>query len=417
MMEKAPPMKRSILCLLVVVACGPNPPSSGGGGGGSGDAGGGSGGGSGSTGGGAAAMGGGSSSSGGGSSTNGGGASASGGGSHAGGGSSASGGGSSATGGGTSSTGGGSSASGGGSGSTGGGGITGTPAAHGCFTDVTAGHHKFSCDTISYDVEIPATCASGGCGVVFDVHGLTMNGDSEDKSTGLRALGDSMGYLIVQPTAPSGLLGPSWTPVTDDVKVWSFLDDARAAMLIDPKRIHFTGFSQGGALTWRMVCAHADVIASAAPVAACDATTQQPLMPPYVLDCPFDATRSPSQYIPVLQLHGEVDGLCPFAKGTQQRDTAVAAWGLSGTPATVGSDSNYSWTRYASSSGAVYEFIEHNYVVPNPLLPVPLHGHCLPGGMDLMPSTLDPLVFSCAPPNAFVWGQALMAFFAAHPRP
>jgi poly(3-hydroxybutyrate) depolymerase len=414
-------MKRSALCLVLVVACGPSPVTSGGGGGGggAGSTGGDSGGGSGASGGGAAATGGGSSSSGGGTAATGGGSGSTGGGTAAagGGGSSASGGGTAATGGGSSASGGGTAATGGGAGSTGGGGVTGTPAAHGCFSDVSAGHHKFSCDTISYDVEIPTACASGGCGVVFDVHGLTMNGDSEDKSTGLRALGDSMGYLIVQPTAPSGLLGPSWTPVTDDAKVWSFLDDARAAMLIDPKRIHFTGFSQGGALTWRMVCAHADVLASAAPVAACDATTQQPAMPPYILDCPFDNTRSPSQMIPVLQLHGSVDGLCPFAKGTQQRDTAVAGWGLSGTPTTVSSDSHYSWTRYTSSAGGVYEFIQHDYEVPTPLLPVPLHGHCLPGGMDLTPSISVPMAFSCAPPNGFVWGQALMQFFAAHPRP
>jgi hypothetical protein len=116
-------------------------------------------------------------------------------------------------------------------------------------------------------------------------------------------------------------------------------------------------------------------------------------------------------------MHGTVDGLVPIGKGTQQRDTALAAWNFTGTPTTVGSDADYTWTRYTNSSGGVYEFIQHDYEVPTPLLPVPLHGHCLPGGSDITPSTLAPMVFSCAPPNAFVWGQALMQFFAAHPRP
>lgn len=34
---------------------------------------------------------------------------------------------------------------------------------------------------------------------------------------------------------------------------------------IDPMRIHMTGFSQGGALSWRFICDHADVLASVAP--------------------------------------------------------------------------------------------------------------------------------------------------------
>src|SRR6267154_2704835 len=78
--------------------------------------------------------------------------------------------------------GGGTGATGGGGTGTGGGGTTMVPAPRGCLTDVTAGHHKFSaCDTIDYDVEIPPACASGGCGIIFDVHGLTMNADAEDR--------------------------------------------------------------------------------------------------------------------------------------------------------------------------------------------------------------------------------------------
>ncbi len=312
-------------------------------------------------------------------------------------------------------TGGGGGATGGG---TGGGGSSGVPAPHGCVTDVTAGHHKFSCNSISYDVEIPSSCAAGGCGVVFDVHGLTMNADMMDKSTGLRALGDSMGYVIVQPTAPSSLIGPSWTPSTDDPKVWSFLQDTLVALVIDPKKIHFTGFSQGGAMTWRMICAHADVLASAAPIAGADATTQQPPSPPYILDCPFDSTNSPSQQIPILQMHGTADGLVPFAKATQQRDAVISAWGL-GSPTTVSSDAQHAWTRYTNASGTVFEFIQHDYEVDPPLVPVPLHGHCIPGGNDLQANATfgQTMYFSCAPPDAFVWGQVVMQFFQAHPRP
>jgi hypothetical protein len=304
-----------------------------------------------------------------------------------------------------------------GGGSTGtGGGTTMVPAPRGCLTDVTAGHHKFAaCDTIDYDVEIPPACASGGCGIIFDIHGLTMNADAEDRSTNLRALGQMHGYVIVQPTAPNSVIGPHWTPLTDDVKLWAFLADARIALVIDPKKIHFTGFSQGGAMTWRLLCAHADVFASVAPVASADGTMA--VTPPYVLDCPFTSTNAPSQPVPVLQMHGTQDGLVPFAKATDQRDTALTYWNITGPPDTVGSDMHYSWTRYTGTGGMVYEFIQHDYVVPTPLVPITLGGHCLPGGNDLTPSISTPMVFSCSPPNAFVWGEVAMQFFIAHPKP
>ena len=141
--------------------------------------------------------------------------------------------------------------------------------------------------------------------------------------------------MVVQPTAPLTVIGYSWTPATDDPKVWKFAKELFEALRIDSRRIHFTGFSQGGAMTWRLVCAHADVIASAAPIAAADGSLSTNT-PPFKLDCPFDAASAPSRQLPILQMHGSADGLVPIAKGVQQRDAVVAAWGL-GTPVVVSS--------------------------------------------------------------------------------
>jgi hypothetical protein len=67
----------------------------------------------------------------------------------------------------------------------------------------------------------------------------------------------------------------------------------------------------------------------------------------------------------------------------------------------------------------VYEFLQHDYVVPPPLVPVALGGHCIPGGNDLPAnaSVGQTMFFSCAAPNAFVWGTTVMQFFVAHPKP
>jgi pimeloyl-ACP methyl ester carboxylesterase len=293
----------------------------------------------------------------------------------------------------------------------------GQPHLVGCVTSLSAGHHSFGCSGITYEVEIPAACTGGGCGVVFDIHGATMNATSQDKSTGLRALGKAAGYVVVQPSAPLTLIGNSWTPSTDDPKVWTFTQQLLQALAIDSRRIHFTGFSQGGAMTWRMLCAHADVIASAAPIAAADGQSLTSTSPPFTIDCPFDSSKSPSAQLPILQMHGTADGLVPFGKATQQRDAVIAQWGL-GPPSVVTSDAKHTHTRFTNPSGAVYEFLQHDYVVPPPLVLVPLQGHCIPGGADLPANATlgQTAFFSCAPPNAFVWGPRVLKFFIDHPR-
>src|SRR5665811_1486874 len=52
---------------------------------------------------------------------------------------------------------------------------------------------------------------------------------------------------------------------------------------------------------------HADVLASVAPVAAADGQNLVTLVPPFDLDCPFAGAATPSQQIPVLQMHGTAD--------------------------------------------------------------------------------------------------------------
>ena len=336
-----------------------------------------------------------------------GGGNATGGGSAMGGGSATGGG--NVTGGGT----GGGSVTGGGTG-TGGGGVV---APTGCVSAVTSGHHSFSCDSVTYEVEIPAACTSGGCGIVFDVHGATMTAEAEDKSTGLKTSAAALGYVVVQPTSPSVAFTHTWTPSTDDPKVWTFLQQIVTALAINPKRIHVTGFSQGGAMTWRMLCAHADVLASVAPVAAADGQTFGTVTPPFVLDCAFTGSALPSRQVPILQMHGTADALVPFSKATQQRDAVVSAWAL-GAPVTVTTNPKFVHTRYTSASGTVVEFLQHDYTAPTNLVYY-LGGHCLPGGQDLPTSSIPSatMYFSCSEPTGFSWGQRVMQFFVAHPKP
>ena len=59
-----------------------------------------------------------------------------------------------------------------------------------CLTDLSASDKRvINCDGISYNVSISDACLGGNCGLVFDVHGWTMNGDKQNANTGLAELG------------------------------------------------------------------------------------------------------------------------------------------------------------------------------------------------------------------------------------
>ncbi len=281
------------------------------------------------------------------------------------------------------------------------GGDAGPPATEGCFTDVRAGHHVFACAGVDYDVEISAPCALGGCGLIFDVHGATMNAASEDRNTNLRALGSAAGYVVVQPTGPTTAIGPQWDPVRDDPKVFAFLELSARALRIDARRIHFTGFSQGGFMSWRMLCDHADVFASIAPAAACGTLFRH---------CPFTPSDRPEAELPVLYVHGSRDNIVPGCGGAM-RDTVVAGWSM--TPASpVSMDADHTWSRYTSASGNVFEFIDHSYSARSLIL----GGHCLPGSTDISSSTFAIDGYGCDHSSPITWGAAVLAFFQAHPR-
>jgi polyhydroxybutyrate depolymerase len=272
-----------------------------------------------------------------------------------------------------------------------------------CLTDLSAGHHKVSCDGgIDYDVEIPAACGSpGACGLIVDMHGYTMTADSEDENTQMRALGQEHGYAVIQPTAPQDQFGfPSWDQATHAPLVFAFTADVAGGLHVDPKRRHVMGFSQGGGMTFRLLCSHADFFASGAPIGALEG-------------CEFSGANTPSEEVDILQVHGRQDGVVSF-QGTAvpQRDKALAAWPF-GAPTVLEDDGAHKATRWVTTSGTVFEFWEHDYTTDALVLVVALKGHCVPGGQDFSGS---PAGYSCEDMNTFVFGQLAMQFFLDHPK-
>jgi len=188
---------------------------------------------------------------------------------------------------------------------------------------------------------------------------------------------------VVQPTA-AGLWGDG---EHHDV-VWDFAVATADRLRTDPDRLHFMGFSQGGLLSFAMLCAHADDVASIAPAAGSGC---------------FTAESSPSVDRPIFYMTGTADLIHPFGlMGLPMRDTVLASSDY-GAPTPVGSGTGYQATRYTTSAGIDFEFWQHDYEAGDLL-----RGHCLP-----VPDGSG--IYRCDDAE-FDYSQQALRFFAAHPR-
>jgi len=280
------------------------------------------------------------------------------------------------------------------------------PVAAGCITDTSAGDHTYSCDGLQVDVRIPAACEAPGCGLILELHGDTGTGLLMDAHTNLRALGEQYGYVVAAPTGPPWPGGPgsTWSSANDAMLV-DITQQLASVYRVDPKKVHVTGFSRGGFVTWRLLCDHADLYASAAPGGAGDGTN-------------FDETtcfaggRAPSRPLPILFLMGRTDAAVGYPSMMSIRDAAIAQYAATG-PTVLDQDPDYTHDQWMGSG--VIETYDHAYhtVADGPWGSA--MGHCIPG------STMDPYApqyaIPCQLPDAFVWGEQVMSFFRAHPMP
>lgn len=292
--------------------------------------------------------------------------------------------------------------SGGTSGSPGGGGTGGGLTSDDCIKDVTAKpDHVFDCSGLKWNVSVPPACAAGGCGLIMDVHGFSMSGKMEDNNTKLAALGAKNGFIVVSPNADPAPPLSGWVAAEDDPKVFDFMQRTIKVFQVDKKRVHFTGFSQGGDMTWRFICDHSDVIASAAP-AGFGHSAQE--------NC-YSKGKAPARPMPMLYMHGTKDALVNFSTAAAARDSVIKVLGLTD-KSSVSGDSMHTWDRHTNAKGDVFEMLQHEYSGATLL-----GGHCYPGSTDPGGEPGQVFSFKCDQTAAFNWGEAVMTFFLAHPLP
>lgn len=146
------------------------------------------------------------------------------------------------------------------------------------------------------------------------LHGFGAGGEIQSAYLGLEKPVDANGMLYVYPDGTENRIGKRfWNatdaccagPVSNDVDDSAYLATViakvRSQYNVDPRRIYVMGHSNGGFMSYRMACDHADVIAAVASLEG--ATFADP------------EACTPSEPVAALQVHGTADGTIGFEGG------------------------------------------------------------------------------------------------------
>ncbi len=159
----------------------------------------------------------------------------------------------------------------------------------------------------SYDADVPAP-------LVFLLHGYSATGAEKEAHYQFLPLSEEYGFLYLYPDGTVDFFGNHFWNATDaccnffgsgvdDVGyLMALIDEIRAQLNVDSRRIFFIGHSNGGFMSYRMACEHPETIAAIASLAG--ATYLDPA------DC------SPASPVHVLQVHGTADAVIRFNGGS-----------------------------------------------------------------------------------------------------
>lgn len=162
----------------------------------------------------------------------------------------------------------------------------------------------------SYRLHVPRGYKGGPTPLVVNMHGFLSNHLEQEKLTGMSALADERGFIVVYPSGAG--TPPAWNAgdcceyvdrTRDDVAFFAALVDAVAdTACVDLDRVYAVGYSNGGFLSHRIACELSERVAAIATVAG-------------VLGIAPEACE-PARSVPVLQIHGDADPTVPYAGGS-----------------------------------------------------------------------------------------------------
>jgi polyhydroxybutyrate depolymerase len=184
-----------------------------------------------------------------------------------------------------------------------------------------------------YEVFVPSSYDEADAApLVLLLHGYTSTGDVQEGYFGFQVLAEERGFLYVHPDGTKDAAGNQFWNATDaccdlasagvddSAYLLSIIEQVQADYNVDPKRIYLAGHSNGGFMSYRMACDHADKVAAIVSVAG--ATFNDP------------AACDPSEPVSVLQVHGTDDATIGYEGGVirlrnasyPSADTTRATW-------------------------------------------------------------------------------------------
>lgn len=173
-----------------------------------------------------------------------------------------------------------------------------------------------------YDVFVPSAYdPATPTPLVILLHGYTASGDLQELYWQIQPHAETRGFLYVHPDGTKDTQGNQFwnatdaccnfegSDVDDSAYIRSIIDGVKAQYNVDPKRVFVMGHSNGGFMSYRMACDHADAVAAIVSLAGAT-----------FLDT---SQCQPSEPVSVLQIHGTADTTVLY-EGTLAYPGAIA---------------------------------------------------------------------------------------------
>jgi polyhydroxybutyrate depolymerase len=162
-----------------------------------------------------------------------------------------------------------------------------------------------------------AASAGAALPLVFNLHGSGGTPEDQLQLSGLEALAESEGFLLVAPEGVERMWNVPVDPAKpDDVRfVAELIDQVSALTAVDRQRVYATGFSGGGRMVSQLACDLSDRIAAIAAIGGIR----------------FPGPCTGARPMPILAFHGSADDTNPYAGGGRPYwgtgvEPAVSGW-------------------------------------------------------------------------------------------